>query len=126
MIDPRELFEAVWLEGGRDWPNVDCYGIGLHVRKLRGLADWPRFDNVTRDAEGLHNFGQAFVAGMERCEPCEDAVACCYTASLMRHVGFVIATVNGLMVVECNPKTHVTITPVRRFERRFSRVEYFR
>lgn len=124
MIDVESLFEARWLEGGRDWPNVDCYGIGLHLRKLRGLPDWPRFDNVTRENDGLHIEGLQFLEGTQIGPPVEDAVACCYTGQLMRHIGFVINTVNGLMVVECNPKTNVSVMPPRRFERRFARVEY--
>jgi len=126
MIDTSKFIEGRWLEGGRDWPNIDCYGVVLYVREALGLPSWPRFDGVTKQDDGLHNSGLDFLQGSELCDPCEGAVACCYEASLLRHVGIVVDTPVGLMVVECNPGRHVSLSPVNRFIRRFVRVEFYK
>jgi hypothetical protein len=127
MIDPRKYVEQVkWEKGGRAWPNLDCYGIVIAVRADLGLEQWPAWDGVTKDGDGLDRAGREFTSARERCEPEEGALACCYTASLMTHVGVVVNTAAGLCVMECNPNTGVTCMPVRRFVRRFVRVEFFK
>lgn len=127
MIDCQKFMSEVkWLKGGRQWPNLDCYGILLAVREALGLDQWPAWDGVTKDDDGLDKAGSHFVSTRELCEPEEGAVACCYTASLMTHVGVVVATPDGLCVMECNPNQGVTCMPVRRFKRRWLRVEFYR
>ena len=127
MIDTaRYVREVRWEKGGRAWPNLDCYGIVIAVREDLGLDKWPSWDGVTKDNDGLDKAGSEFVRTREQCEPEEGAVACCYMASLMTHVGVVVNTPAGLCVMECNPKHGVTCIPVRRFIRRFVRVEFYR
>jgi hypothetical protein len=127
VIDTNALLEGKWLEGGRDWPNVDCYGVLLHVRALLGLDEWPRFDGVTKKADGLHHQGKEFLEGAQLSDsPAEGDTACCYEGSTMRHVGIVINTCGGLRVVECNPGRSVTLSRVRSFEKRFNKVEFYR
>lgn len=127
MIDALKYIEEVkWEKGGRVWPNLDCYGIVIAVREHLGLEAWPAWDGVTKDDDGLDKAGSGFVATRERCEPEEGAVVCCYTASLMTHVAVVVNTKSGLCVMECNPKQGVTCMPVRRFARRWLRVEFYR
>lgn len=127
MIEVRKYIEDVrWQKGGRVWPNLDCYGIVTAVREHLGLERWPSWDGVTKDDDGLDRAGNEFVRTRERCEPEDGALACCYTASMMTHVGVVVETASGLCVMECNPEIGVTCMPVRRFVRRWLRVEFYR
>ena len=127
MIEARKYIEEVrWQKGGRMWPNLDCYGLPLVIREHLGLERWPSWDGVTKDDDGLDRAGNEFVRSRERCEPEEGALACCYTASMMTHVGVVVETTSGLCVMECNPDIGVTCMPVRRFVRRWLRVEFYR
>lgn len=127
MIDTREFIEQVkWEKGGRVWPNLDCYGIVMAVRDRLGLERWRSWDGVTKDDGGLHEAGTGFVATREMCEPEPGALACCYKASLMDHVGVVVETEEGLCVMECSPNQGVICMPVRRFKRRWLRVEFYR
>lgn len=127
MIEARKYIEEVrWQKGGRIWPNLDCYGIVNAVREHLGLERWPSWDGVTKDDDGLDRAGNQFVRTRERCEPEQGALACCYTASMMTHVGVVVETATGLCVMECNPEIGVTCMPVRRFVRRWLRVEFYR
>ena len=108
------------------WPEVDCYGLILEVRRDLGLDEWPAWDGVTKDQDGLHRFGTEFVSARERCEPEPGAVACCYTASLMTHVAVVVEFGGALYVAECNPKQGFTCIPIRRFLKQWLRVEFYR
>lgn len=126
MIDLSKYLDAIWLEGGRVWPFVDCYGIVLEVRRDMGLAGWPNWDGVTKRDDGLDRVGGEFVRQRERCEPEPGALACCYTGSLMTHVAVVVEAPDGLRVAECNPKTGFTCMPLLRFKRRWLRVEFYR
>lgn len=115
------------VEGGRLWPEVDCYGLVLEVRRDLGLPAWPEWSEM-RKADG--SFVRACEEMIQRyvtpCAPCHAAVAAGYRGSVQDHVGIVIE-INGMLeVLEINPRRNVSITPIRRFERRFVRVEYYR
>lgn len=126
MIDTEKYLAGRYVEGGRVWPEIDCYGLILIVRDDLGLPEWPIFDGVTKRENGLHRLGTKLARQVERCEPCHGAVAACYASGLMSHVAIVVETPHGLAVLECNPGTNVTAVPLRRFMRRFVRVEFYR
>mgnify|MGYP001175442273 CR=1 FL=1 len=126
MTVKDKYLDAVWLEGGRVWPHVDCYGIVLEIRRDLGLDEWPAWDGITKKNDGLHRHGTEFVATRERCDPEPGAVACCYTASLMTHVAVVEEIDGQLWVAECNPGSGFSRSPIRRFMRRWLRVEFYR
>lgn len=123
-INIENYLSAKWVEGGRAWPEIDCYGIVLKVREDLQLPPWPIFDGVTKK-NGMHEAASHYLADLPQCEPKEGAVACCYKASLMVHVGIVVNTPTGLAVLECNPGTNVSCVPLGRFKRKFLRVEFY-
>lgn len=126
MIDMNHYLGAQYVEGGRVWPQIDCYGMVLIVRKALGLPDWPEWGGVTKEGDGLHNVGSEFVRNLERCEPEPGAVACCFSGGLMIHVAVVVECDGLLHALEVNAKRGTTCLPLRRFERRFVKVEYYR
>lgn len=127
MIDFTEMVRSGrWVEGGRKWPNVDCYGIILHVRDALQLPEWPSFDGVTKGDDGLDKAGRRFATECALCEPEEGAVICCYNAGLMTHVGIIVDTPAGLQVLESNPGSNVSIRPLRRFRRQHVMTECYR
>lgn len=125
MFNIDKYRSVTWQKGGRVYPNLDCYGIVHEVRKDLSLNEWPIFEGVTKDDNGLDKEAKLLVKTVTRCEPIQGAVAACYVSSMITHVGIVV-NINGLLhVVECNPRSNVTILPLSRFERRFSNVEYY-
>ena len=126
MIDVNHYFGAVYVEGGRVWPQIDCYGLVLLVREDLNLPAWPEWGGVTKHNNGLHDVGTDFISELERCEPEQGAVACCYSGGLMVHVAVVIECDGLLHSLEINARRGTTCLPLRRFERRFVRVEYYR
>lgn len=121
MIDISEIIEqARYLEGGREWPQVDCYGIVLHVRSLLGMPLLPELGHARR-CVNMDELGKAEAALHVTCGPEDGAVALCYDgAGLMVHTAVCYA--GG--VIECNPRRHASVSPVNRFVKRFHRVEF--
>ena len=126
MINMDKYLAGRYVEGARAWPEVDCYGVVLEVRRDLGLAEWPEWAGVTKAGGGLHENGSAYARQVERCEPESGAVAVCYSGTVMTHVAVVVEHAGLLHVLECNPRRNVTCLPLHRFERRFIRVEYYR
>lgn len=125
MIDLNKYLSGEWLEGGRAWPQVDCYGLVLEVRRDLGLEEWPEW-GAARRGDGMHEAGEEFTSGRGPCDPEQGAVALCYLGSLLSHVGVVVMVDGMLQVLECNSRRHVSLTPMSRFRRRFVRVEFYR
>lgn len=123
MIDIAHIIEKTrYIEGGRSWPDVDCYGIVLYVRELLGLKQLPELGHARRN-KNMDEIGRAQVAELIKCAPENGAIAACYDgAGLMIHTGVFI---NGA-VLECNPKRHASISPAHRFIKRFHKVEFFK
>ncbi|HAU4401257.1 TPA: nitrite transporter [Serratia marcescens] len=126
MFVQEKYRSVVWLKGGRVFPEIDCFGLVLEVRRDLGLPDWPDFAGVTKDGNGLDESAKAFNEQLEKCEPFPGAVAECFTGSSVTHLGVVVEIDGLLHVAECNPRSNVTILPIERFKRRFARVEFWK
>lgn len=124
MMD--KYLQGRWVEGGRDWPLVDCYGLVLEVRRDFGFPDWPEWGHARRGDGSMHEVGSEFVRTLEPCEPAPGVLVACYTGSLMTHVAVVVDDNGILSGLEINEGTGVTCRPLRRLHRLFVKVEYYR
>ncbi len=125
MLNIDKYRSVTWQKGGRVYPHLDCFGVVNEVRRDLGLAEWPEFSGVTKDDDGLDREAKNLMRELFACEPCEGAGIACYSASLVTHVAIVVELDGVLHAIECNPKSNVTIIPLRRFVRRFVKVEYY-
>ncbi|MFJ5469399.1 nitrite transporter [Pectobacterium carotovorum] len=125
MLNIDKYRSVIWQKGGRVFPLLDCFGIVNEVRRDLGLAPWPEFNGVTKDDDGLDREAKGLIRELSICAPANGAGIACYSASLVTHVAVVVELNGVLHAIECNPKTNVTIMPLRRFERRFVNVEYY-
>ncbi len=125
MFNQDKYLSVKWLKGGRAYPELDCFGIVNEVRRDLGLHEWPDFAGVTKDDGGLDREAKSFSLTLSQCEPCAGAGGYCYSGSAVTHVAVVVDINEQLYVVECNPKTNVTILPLPRFMRRFVKVEFW-
>jgi hypothetical protein len=119
------LLNANYVEQGRNFPDVDCYGIVLYVRGVLGLPELPELNSAKKILGSIDEFGIDQASSMSICKPKEGSVAACYDSlGSMTHTGVVINR-KGLYVVECNPKRNASCIPISRFIRRFHRVEFY-
>lgn len=114
---------ARYKEGGRGWPNVDCYGICLEYRRSIGLHDLPELGNARR-LINMDNIGRSQAGKMNRCKPEQGAIAACFDgAGLMTHVAVMIDEHNAL---ECNNRRNASVTRLSALKRRFKTVEFYK
>lgn len=125
MLNIDKYRSVIWQKGGRTYPQLDCFGIVNEVRRDLGLPMWPEFNGVTKKDNGLDREAKNLMRELSLCEPCVGARIACYSASLVTHVAIVVVLDGVLHAIECNPKSNVMITPLRRFARRFVKVEYY-
>lgn len=118
--------EVNWVAGGREYPDLDCYGLVLDVRENLGLEPWPEFDGVLRENEGLDKTAKVFTATLERCEPEPGAVVLVYRAGIVDHVAVVVQDGPQLGVIECNPNVNVVLSPLARFKRKHPKLEFWK
>jgi cell wall-associated NlpC family hydrolase len=125
MTDLTKYLDGIWVEGGRSWPEIDCYGLVLEVRRGMGLPEWPEWGEA-RQGDSMQAAGDELTRERERCQPEPGAVAMCYRGSMLTHVAVVVEADGVLQVLECNSGSNVRLTPLPRFCRRFVRVEFYR
>ncbi|MCB4843331.1 nitrite transporter, partial [Providencia rettgeri] len=53
MFNIDKYRSVTWQKGGRAYPHLDCYGIVHEIRQDLGLPNWPVFEGVTKDNNGL-------------------------------------------------------------------------
>lgn len=122
-IDLEKYLEVVWVSGGRQFPELDCYGVVNEVRRDLGLPPWDEYPGATRD--DLAELAQAATLQHAGSDLVEGAVAFCYEGSVVTHVAVLVEVDGRMCTLECNEDRNVTVLPVSRFERRFNRVEYY-
>lgn len=125
MFNPDKYLTVKWQMGGRAYPILDCYGLVHEVRSDLGLKPWPLFEEVIREGELMGRFCEEFKESVTKCQAISGAVAACYIAGMISHLGVVVEVGGEMLVAESNPKKNVTFLPVSRFERQYQRVEYY-
>lgn len=126
MFNQDKYLSAVWQKGGRTFPEIDCYGLVIEIRRDIGLPGWPHFEGITKEENGLDTTAKDFNRELTRCQPEPGAVVECFTGSVVTHLGVVVDMDRQLYVAECNPKSNVTFMPVEQFRRRFVKVEFWK
>ncbi|MNM24919.1 hypothetical protein D3C81_353590 [compost metagenome] len=118
-----KYLDVVWVAGGRVWPELDCYGVVLEVRRDLGCEPWPEYPDARHG--DVPSLATTVMRERRGSDLVDGAVAFCYEGSLVTHVA-VLVTVDGrLCALECTDQHNVTLLPLARFERRYARVEYY-
>ena len=118
---------STYLDGGRELPRVDCYGLVRLVREeVFGKGDLPSFGHVrnTMPAEFTRCVKQA-ASDFAECRPEPGAVATVWRGRICVHIAIVVEIDGRLAVLDTGSKTGPSWSSVPRFEARFAKVIYF-
>lgn len=122
-----KYLSANYLDGGRELPDIDCWGLVRLARHELGWLLLPSFGNVR------HTMPRQFTEAcreqaelMELCQPEPGAVAAVFRGQVCIHVGLVIEIDGRLAVLEINPKIGCRWIRVADFEKAYPRVTYHR
>ncbi len=118
---------SAYLDGGRGPDAFDCWGLVRHARHhMLGKPLMPEYGLVPADDKaGLTEAVAVESSAFTTCKPIPGAIATAWERRLCTHVGLVLSVDGRPMVLETNAGSGPRLTPVRAFERRFSRVIYW-
>lgn len=116
-----------YRDGGRGPVHVDCWGLARMVRHEQfGHPLLPSFGGV--DPNDKASASQAFALALADLRPVAaepGAIALCWSGSLAIHCGIVVERDGHLGVMEADEGVDVRWMPLRKFARRFNRVEFY-
>ncbi len=118
-----------YVHGGRGPDEYDCWGLVRAVRsEIFGLPELPSHADVPppdkrRMTELCADIQEC--AHLVECEPKEGAIATAWAGRLCVHVGILVVADSRPWILETDEPTGPTLTPIRTFESRFSRVVYY-
>lgn len=126
---PSRYLTAIYEDGGRELPSVDCWGLTIIARtELYGLPMLSTFGAVSR--QGIHAFQRAYKAevyrALERCEPFPGAIAAALKGDACTHVALVVLKDGRLQVLEINPESGVRIVRLQEFKDNHMTVVFYR
>lgn len=125
----QRYLESRYVRGGREWPELDCFGLVRLARaELYGAPMMPlctaavpgNCREITRAVSKV-----AWELDMSPCGCAPGSVATAWAASLCIHVGLVVEADGRLWVLETDEPTGPCLTPVKDFESRYTRVVYY-
>lgn len=127
----KDFLSVPYVDGGRDWGGLDCWGIVRAVRYwLLNLPMLDSFGHITNN--GGHDHYQGMTAAYHELKnnyqevtPAPGAIACCFNQGTLIHVGVVVTSGNQLKVLHTRYKTGPHLTSLRHFNRLAVDVRYF-
>lgn len=127
MIDVEKYLRAPYLDGGRTFDGLDCWGSLLLVRAELGCRPLPSLGGVTRHT--VRTMGSRYSevsSGLEVCEPEPGAIAAVFRGALFVHVGVVVEIDGRLAVLETNPASGARWLRVPEFLSFYYKVIFYR
>jgi hypothetical protein len=124
----NKYLASTYVDGGRELPRLDCYGLVRMVRaELFGKSDLPAFGHILprMPVEFTRAYRERLDA-FEQCAPEPGAIACVFRGRVCEHVAIVVEIDGRLAVLETGSKTGPTWSRIAEFERRSARVIYYR
>lgn len=124
-----DFLASRYVEFGRAFPDLDCYGLVRLARKAMFGRDWmPEFADIKpTDKESL-TVAAVDVrrdGGYQEVEPRPGAIATAWQASLCVHVGIVVEADGILWVLETEAATGPCLTRIGKFKPRYTKVVFY-
>lgn len=118
-----------YVKYGRAMAGADCWGLVRMARhELFGLPLLPEFGAICPDDKPALTVACEDVrqqGGFLPCEPTPGAIATAWRGALCIHVGLIVEADGRLWVLETNEKGGPCLTPITKFEARYTRVIYY-
>jgi len=116
-----------YLDGGRDFNGMDCWGLVRHV--LHYQFNLPLFESYGHvNPDDKRSLTEAFTAEVKSFIPSSSkasAVAAGFRGQLLLHIGVCVEVNSQLYVLETSRKNAVALTKLRDFKRQYSRIEFY-
>lgn len=124
----NSYIEIPYINGGRCKKGFDCWGLVRWVlHKEMGGPLLESYGHVNADDKA--SLTKSFKSEVEHFIPFkaeEFSVAAGFRGPLLLHVGICIKVNNKLMVLEISKRHGVSITELKAFKRKYSKVEFYK
>lgn len=124
-----DLLQTRYVKGGRGPVEQDCYGLVRTARhEIFGQSILPSYDGISPDDKQSLTSACMTVrdeGGFVPVSPSPGAIATAWRARLCVHVGIVVQADGRLWVLETDVGTGPCITPLPKFESRYTKVIYY-
>lgn len=124
-----ELLKTRYVKHGREAPDLDCWGLVRLARVHLFGRDWlPSYSDVDpADKSGLTEATAEVQqqGGFIQTEAKSGTIAAAWRGRLCVHVGLVVETDGRLWILETDEVTGPTLTALRVFESRYTKVIYY-
>lgn len=125
----NDFLQTEYKDFGRGPNEFDCWGMTISARQeLFSRPPLPLHKNISPDDKNALTIAALSVrddGGFKECEIKAGAIATAWSGSLCLHIGLVIEADGRYWILETNRKKGPSLTSVRRFSERFSKVIYY-
>lgn len=126
-LDLEQYMNSRYVNGGREWPQLDCWGMTrLLFRDIHGV-ELPLLKGL--DANSLigksKNHAVITEGMLKPCDPAHGAIAAVVTGKVCEHVGICIILGGGFMVIETTGETGPRLIPLAAFLEERANVRYY-
>lgn len=125
-IDLERYMASRYVNGGREWPNIDCWGMTrLAFYDLH--AEWlPMLSGLDARSVLGKSKNYALLSKILKEVYCSDgAIAAVVTGLACEHVGICIEISGAIYVMETTEETGPRIIPAEEFEKERTNVRYY-
>lgn len=118
---------AYYVDGGRDWPEYDCWGLVRHAFAVIHSIELPEYKSLdaTNTLQKSKNHAELIASTLIESEPTHGAIAAVVKGRVCEHVGICIELANELMVLEMDHDTGPRVVTVDKFEDDHRHVRYY-
>lgn len=122
-LDLERYMRSRYVNKGREWPDLDCWGLTRLAFHERHGIDLPMLENL--DAASLMGKSRNYARLskiLPQCDPQDGSIAAVVTGNVCEHVGLCIAIAGVLYVMETTLESGPRIIPMTEFKREYRNV----
>lgn len=115
-LDISHYMQSRYVNGGREWPEYDCWGMTRHAYQAINGHELPRFDGL----DAASGFGKSreykrLAISMPECEPRHGAIASVVRGKVCEHVGVCVEIAGAIYVLETTEPTGPRVITYKQF-----------
>lgn len=125
-IDLEHYMTARYVDGGREWPNYDCWGLVRHAYHVINGEWLPLYSGL--DADNTYAKSRNYLQlskVMVECEPHHGAIAAVVNGRVCEHVAICVQIGDELLALEMDHTTGPRVVTLDKFKDDHRHVKYY-
>lgn len=126
-LDLQHYMTSRYVNGGREWPNYDCWGLVRHAfLTIHGIS-LPLYQELDADdsLRKSRHHEQLTARDLATCEPQHGAIAAVVTGRVCQHVGLCVDLLGDIYVLETDEQTGPRVVTLDKYKEDYINVRYY-